>query len=182
MLVNKRIEAIVKLGDFLGQFQPSKIVKKDKVLYNDLFFESFKQQIKRAKEFNGWFTDNNVLNSFYNWSKLLNNNDLTKWLSSYSLNKTGSKNIAVIMAGNIPLVGFHDFLSVLISGNNIIVKQSSNDKHFLPLIAKYLEKVEPEFKDKILFTDKKFQALKEISASFNKFYFPFYIFLIYIFP
>ncbi len=165
MLVNKRIEAIVKLGDFLGQFQPKDIVKKDKVLYNDLFFESFKQQIKRAKEFNGWFTEDNILYSFYNWSKLLNNKDLTKWSSSYSINKPTSKNIAIIMAGNIPLVGFHDFLSVLISGNNIIVKQSSNDKHFLPLIAKYLEKVEPEFKGKILFTDEKLNNFDAVIAT-----------------
>ena len=165
MLVNKRIEAIVKLGDFLGQFQPNGIVKKDKVLYNNLFFESFKQQIKRAKEFNGCFTVNNILYSFYNWSKLLNNRDLTRWSSSYNLNNNILKNVAVIMAGNIPLVGFHDFLSVLISGNNIIVKQSSNDKHFLPLIAKYLEKVEPEFKDKILFTDGKLENFDAVIAT-----------------
>ena len=44
------------------------------------------------------------------------------------------------MAGNIPLVGFHDFLSVLISGHKVLVKQSSNDKHLLPFLAKYLEK------------------------------------------
>jgi len=59
------------------------------------------------------------------------------------------------MAGNIPLVGFHDFLSVLISGNSVLVKLASNDKHFLPLIAKYLEYVEPSFNSKITFTEEK---------------------------
>ncbi len=59
------------------------------------------------------------------------------------------------MAGNIPLVGFHDFLSVLIAGHSVVVKQSSNDKHFLPLITKYLEHVEPSFKGAIAFTEEK---------------------------
>jgi hypothetical protein len=59
------------------------------------------------------------------------------------------------MAGNIPLVGFHDFLSVLISGNKVLIKQSSNDNRFLPLIAKYLEHVEPQFKGLIQFTEER---------------------------
>ena len=50
------------------------------------------------------------------------------------------------MAGNIPLVGFHDFLSVLISGHSVLVKQSSSDKHLLlPFLAKYLEYVDERF-------------------------------------
>ncbi|CDF79157.1 acyl-CoA reductase [Formosa agariphila KMM 3901] len=57
------------------------------------------------------------------------------------------------MAGNIPLVGFHDFISVLMSGHDVVVKQSSNDKHLLPYLAKYLEYVEPEFKSKINFVE-----------------------------
>jgi len=39
------------------------------------------------------------------------------------------------MAGNIPLVGFHDFISVMLSGHNVLVKQSSNDKHLLPYLV-----------------------------------------------
>jgi hypothetical protein len=56
------------------------------------------------------------------------------------------------MAGNIPLVGFHDFISVLISGNKILVKQSSNDQKLLPIIAEYLVQLEPGFASKIEFT------------------------------
>ena len=53
------------------------------------------------------------------------------------------------MAGNIPLVGFHDFLSVLISGHSVLVKQSSSDKHLLPFLAKYLEYVDIDLKGNI---------------------------------
>ena len=165
MKVEKRINAFVKLGEFLSQFQPEKIIKNDTVLWNDLFFEPFLMQIKRGIEFNGWFTEENILYAFNSWSNILNVNNINKWISTYHLNKVKPKNIGIIMAGNIPLVGFHDFLSVLISGNNAIVKQSSSDKHYLPLIAKYLEKIEPEFKGKITFTDEKLSNFDAVIAT-----------------
>jgi hypothetical protein len=56
---------------------------------------------------------------------------LNEWLSAYTIDTTKSKNIALILAGNIPL-GFHDFLSVLISGHSVLIKTSSNDQHLLP--------------------------------------------------
>ncbi len=165
MTVEKRIDAFVKLGEFLGQFKLEQITKDKKVKGNDLFFDPFRMQIKRAYEFNGWFTEENILYSFQNWSNLLNSNELIKWVSSYNLNSISPKKIGVIMAGNIPLVGFHDFLSVLISGHHILIKQSSSDQHFLPLIAKYLEKIEPEFKGKIIFSKEKLGKFDAIIAT-----------------
>ena len=81
------------------------------------------------------------------------------------------------MAGNIPLVGFHDFLSVLISGHSVLVKQSSNDKHLLPFLAKYLEYVEEDFKGKITFTEEKltdFDAVIATGSDNTARYFEFY--------
>ena len=71
----------------------------------------------------------------------------------------------IIMAGNIPLVGFHDFLSVLISGHSVLVKQSSNDKHLLPYLTKYLEHVEPQFKGVIKFTEEKLKNFDAVIAT-----------------
>lgn len=165
MLLEKRIEAFSKLGDFLDQFSRKKIESKKTILYNELFFDPINLQIKRAKEFNGWFTYDNVLFAFENWSNILIKRKLTDWVYSYSLNPSEPKTVAIIMAGNIPLVGFHDFLSVLLSGHKAIVKQSSNDKHFLPLIAKYLEQVEPEFKGMITFTEGKLSGFDAAIAT-----------------
>jgi Acyl-CoA reductase (LuxC) len=165
MTVEKRINAFVKLGEFLGQFKLEQVKKNDKVKGNDLFFDPFRMHIKRAYEFNGWFTEENILYSFQYWSNILINNELNKWISSYNLNNIKPKNVGVIMAGNIPLVGFHDFLSVLISGHRILIKQSSSDQHFLPLIAKYLEKIEPEFKGKIIFAKEKLDNFDAIIAT-----------------
>ncbi len=155
MLLENRINAFVELGNFLRQFSRKKIEQKDTVLHNDLFFEAIKLQINKAKETNGWFTNDNVLYVFESLSKFLNNSDLTNWTSFYTLNNNNPKTIAIIMAGNIPLVGFHDFLSVLLSGHKVLVKQSSNDKQFLPFIAAYLEHIEPQFKGLIHFAEEK---------------------------
>ena len=177
MKLEKRIEAFTKLGTFLSQFQVDGVVRNDAVELNEMFFEPFNMQLNRASEFNGWFTKDNVLTAFSKWSNILNKNDLDKWVSSYKLENIKTKKIGVIMAGNIPLVGFHDFLVVLISGHDIIVKQSSSDSYFLPLIAKYLEYVEGGFKGKIVFTEDKlgdFDAVIATGSNNTARYFNFY--------
>ncbi|EDP70672.1 hypothetical protein FBALC1_07933 [Flavobacteriales bacterium ALC-1] len=165
MDLQQRINAFVKLGEFLSQFKQDGIVKNDSIEANDLFFDGFKHQMKLAKEYNGWFTQKNILFSIESWSNALTNNNINKWTKKHNFNIKKSKTIAIIMAGNIPLVGFHDFLSVLISGHNVLVKQSSNDKHLLPFLAKYLEIVEPEFKGKIKFTEEKLENFDEVIAT-----------------
>lgn len=165
MDLQQRINAFAKLGQFLSQFKNDNIIKDESVIANDLFFDGFKHQIKLAKEHNGWFTQNNIFFSLESWSNSLTNNNLNQWTSKYNFNIKNPKTIAIIMAGNIPLVGFHDFLCVLISGHNVLVKQSSNDKHLLPFLAKYLEIVEPEFKGKISFTEEKLENFDAVIAT-----------------
>ena len=97
-------KAFAELGHFLSQFTTKGIEKKENVLHNDLFFDGFKQQIKLAKEHNGWFTENNILFALEGWSNLLTENNLNQWLSSYNLDEVEPKKVAIIMAGNIPLV------------------------------------------------------------------------------
>lgn len=159
------IKAFVELGKFLSQFSLKGIQKKENILHNDLFFEGFKHQIKLAEEHNGWFTQENILFAIYGWSNLLTESNLNQWLDNYNFNSIESKKVAIIMAGNIPLVGFHDFISVLVSGHEVLVKQSSNDKHLLPFLAKYLEYVDSELKGKIEFTEDKLTDFDAVIAT-----------------
>ncbi|WP_303319015.1 acyl-CoA reductase [Flavivirga abyssicola] len=165
MNLQQRINAFVKLGDFLSQFSNEVIGKNDNVEHNDTFFEGFKHQLKLAEENNGWFTQENIRFSIKNWAEALTTKNLNKWLESYQINITKPKQVAIIMAGNIPLVGFHDFLSVLISGHHVLIKQSSNDKHILPYLAKYLEFVQPEFKGIMTFTEDKIEGFDAVIAT-----------------
>ena len=163
--IENRIEAFIKLGNFLSQFSKDKIEKKENILHNDLFFEGFKHQIKLAQEHNSWFTKDAILESLHNWSTSLNYNNLKEYTSSFNSINSAPKKIAIIMAGNIPLVGFHDFLSVLISGHAVLVKQSSSDKHLLPFLAKYLEHIEDSFKETITFTEGKLSNFDAVIAT-----------------
>ena len=163
--IQKRIDSFVKLGEFLSQFSPKKILKKDTVLNNDLFFDGFKHQLKIAQENNSWFTKENILFTCENWANALTEENITKWVSNENLERINPKLVAIIMAGNIPLVGFHDFLSVLISGHSVLVKQSSNDKHLLPYLAKYLEITNINFKGKITFTEEKLENFDAVIAT-----------------
>ncbi|WP_066217990.1 acyl-CoA reductase [Formosa haliotis] len=177
MNLQQRINAFVKLGDFLSQFSTEEFQKNETVLFNDLFFNGFKHQLKLAQEHNGWFNQDNLVFALKGWSKLLQEQPLTAWLTPYNLHTESPKTVAIIMAGNIPLVGFHDFLSVLITGHSVLVKQSSNDKHLLPFLAKYLEHVEPEFKGRITFTEEKlrdFDAVIATGSNNTARYFEFY--------
>lgn len=165
MQLQERINAFVKLGDFLRQFSNEVIQKSDNVEHNDFFFEGVKHQLKLAKEHNGWFTEENIKFALKSWSDALNFSNLNTWLEPYAINNISPKEVAIIMAGNIPLVGFHDFLSVLISGHSVLVKQSSNDKHLLPYLTKYLEHVEPQFKGVIKFTEEKLKNFDAVIAT-----------------
>ena len=163
--IQKRITAFAKLGDFLSQFSIDNIIKRDHVEHNEIFFDGFLHQIKIAQENNSWFTKDNILFTLNSWSKTLTKNDLTEFTGSISLSNNSTKKVAIVMAGNIPLVGFHDFLSVLISGHSVLVKQSSNDKHLMPFLAKYLEYIEEGFKGKITFTEEKLSDFDAVIAT-----------------
>lgn len=163
--IQNRITAFAKLGAFLGQFSVDNIKKIDNIEHNEIFFEGFLHQIKIAQENNSWFTKDNILFTLESWSTLLTTNNLIDFTKSIYLGVKSPKKVAIIMAGNIPLVGFHDFLSVLICGHSVVVKQSSSDKHLLPFLAKYLEYVEADFIGKITFTEEKLSDFDAVIAT-----------------
>ena len=163
--IESRVQTFVELGSFLSQFTVDGIQMKDGIMNNELFFDGFKHQIKLAEENNTWFTKENILFALHNWSCALTKENIEQWIKDEDLNSVKPKKVAVIMAGNIPLVGFHDFLSVLISGHFVLVKQSSNDKHLLPFLAKYLEYANEEFKGKISFTENKLEGYDAVIAT-----------------
>lgn len=160
MTIRQRKEKFISLGRFLAQFGPEGNKKEEDIPNNDPFFERLEQQINAAVHHNGWFTRENIVFALQQWSQALTAENLDKWLAPYNLRENHPKAVGIIMAGNIPMVGFHDFLSVLISGNKVKVKQSSNDKLLLPVLADYLIALAPKWKDYIHFIPGKDQGGK----------------------
>ena len=163
--IQNRINTFSELGNFLNQFSRKGIKKEENILNNEIFFDGFNHQMKLAQENNTWFTKENILFSLESWAEALQKENLDKWISEETLQESSNKKVAIIMAGNIPLVGFHDFISVLISGHSVLVKQSSNDKHLLPFLAKYLEYNDESFKGKISFTEEKLEGYDAVIAT-----------------
>ncbi|MEO8235585.1 MAG: acyl-CoA reductase [Flavobacterium sp.] len=165
MSQNDKKIAFIELGEFLRQFSATNSVKSKNVLHNDLFFDDFISLINLSQSHNGWYTNENVHFSINSWAEALTQENLDKWLSNYNFTKFNPKTIALILAGNIPLVGFHDFLSVLISGHKVLIKTSSNDQHLLPFLAKYLIVVEPELNNYITFVEGKLENFDAVIAT-----------------
>jgi hypothetical protein len=129
MNINERTELISDIGEFLKNYLDEKYDNKK----DDNLIE-FEKVIKKTQSNNPWFTDENIKINLTYWSKKLIKTNLNQWLSKYNLKDTSRKNIAIIMAGNIPLVGFHDFICVFLAGHNSIIKLSSNDKYLIPFL------------------------------------------------
>lgn len=169
MTLETKKSVFVELGKFLNQFSETDNTQNQSVLGNDLFFDDFIKLIHLSQSHNGWYTPEQVYFAIKSWADALTEENIDKWLSEYSSdldqNDKTQKNVALILAGNIPLVGFHDFLSVLITGNSALIKTSSNDQHLLPFLAKYLIFIDESLKDKITFVEGKLENFDTVIAT-----------------
>ncbi|WP_375324392.1 acyl-CoA reductase [Flagellimonas sp. GZD32] len=152
--------AFVKLGNYLTEFC-------ENYYSNDGNpDDGLLQAIYSAEQHNGWFTRENIMFSLQQWGDALTEENLTEWLSKYDIQPLEApKTIGIVMAGNIPLVGFHDFICVLLSGNKVLAKLSSNDKILLPFLTKVLIDQEPSLKDYIAFVEGKMEDFDAVIAT-----------------
>src|SRR5699024_2130703 len=112
MNLNNRKQAFVNLGKFLQKYTAENPgFTSEEEIQADLL----DQAISTAIIHNKWFTKEDIFYNLKHWSKSLTSEKLNSWLASYNFKEENPKTVAIIMAGNVPLVGFHDFLSVLIS-------------------------------------------------------------------
>lgn len=165
MLQIEKKNCFIALGKFLSQFSLDNSAKNPSVVNNDLFYEEFLNLIDLSQSHNGWFTPNQVHFAIQSWAEALTEENLNLWLSKYDFSSVQPKTVALILAGNIPLVGFHDFLSVVISGHKVLVKTSSNDQKLLPFLAKYLISIHPEVENYITFTEGKMEGFDAVIAT-----------------
>lgn len=117
-------------------------------LIKNLDLEEKENLFRRANNQNSWFTELSMESALSGLSVLLEKVTLEQWLSNYSIPEWGSpKKVGILMAGNIPGVGFHDLMCVLLSGNIAVVKLSSSDSYFSKWLIDRLIEVEPKFEN-----------------------------------
>ena len=156
-LLTQRIEAFSDLAKELENYF---LYKEKAPLYKKI-----ELILEEAERKNAWFDRENCLMTLHHWAGLLKKENLSQWLSSYSIENIPQKRIALILAGNIPLVGFHDLLCTLLIGHIAIVKLSSNDKVLLPFLISELKNLTPIFEDKIIFTEEKLTDFDAVIAT-----------------
>lgn len=166
MTTKERIRAMAALGRFLQQFAEEGIRESGSEL-NDLYYTELQQLIEGVNIYNPWYTPENVRSAIAAIAANLEEKKLEAWLAPYreQLDRKKALRIAVIMAGNIPMAGFHDMLCVLMSGNRFVGKLSSDDKLLLPFISKALIAIEPAFADFIEFTEDKLKSPDAVIAT-----------------
>ncbi len=109
---------------------------------------------RQANDRNAWFTPEQCNHAWEGIVHLLSESKLAQWTLGYALEPAAVKKVGVVMAGNIPMVGFHDFLSVLMSGHHLIAKTSSQDDVLIPFLAKNLIDIEPAFQRFVSFEER----------------------------
>ncbi len=120
-----------------------------------------------ASHHNPWHTHGNILFALGRVVRNLEQPRLEQWLAPYptldGLHKP--KTVAVVMSGEVPLSGWSDFLSVIASGNRILIKLSDGDDVLIPHLAKMLVRIAPEFEDYVTFAEGRMHRFDAIIAT-----------------
>jgi len=139
MELQQRLDLLVRLGEYM--------------LSED---SNWKNAKKRASCENGWFIPSFIELASYNIAnQFLNRDKLTGWVKEYSINERNEKplTVGIVMAGNIPMVGFHDFLCGFVSGHRLKIKMSSKDNVLLSHLIEILRKWNPDSGEVLFLSD-----------------------------
>ena len=140
--------------------------------------EVMQKAINIAKSSNAWFVDDFVRTAIQAiYTQMLTEDALATWLSAYQIPDAGvEKTIGIITAGNIPLVGFHDFLCAYVCGCKIKLKLSSKDDQLLPYVIELLGQIDSTLKQEVQIIERleNFDAVIATGSNNSHRYFEYY--------
>src|SRR5215831_2184911 len=139
MILGDRIECLAKLKTYMLSDEPTWQQTKHKAFYE-----------------NGWFIPEFIDLAVRNIAeKFLNKESLEAWAHHYHIPSVvrNIKNVGIVMAGNIPLVGFHDLLCVLISGHKALIKPASKDEVLIKHLVEVMAMANPEIDHLVKFSE-----------------------------
>lgn len=169
MNIEKQISGLCKLSTYIKEFiekNPANFSEDD---------ERFSSILRKSENENSWFTIENQKISLNQWADLLTEKNIKNWLADYQI-ATAPKKVGLILAGNIPLVGFHDVISVILSQHIPVIKLSSKDKTMLPfLLSKWNEfsegNIQYEFAERLKDFDAVIATGSNNTARYLEYYF-----------
>ncbi len=158
MNLKQRISAFVQLGLFINRHVSNKQFISEIKLH-----EGLDKIIEVSHLHNNWFTPVNIKEAIINLSIFFDERSLVLFISEYK--EKEPKTIALICAGNIPLVCFHDLLCILLTGNRVLIKLSSDDDILVPFFLKLLTHYDPDYESKIEFASGRLSNFDAIIAT-----------------
>ncbi len=158
MTLKERIEGFAQVGDFIERHYSNNHAEHEKQLH-----EGLNALIHAAYVHNNWFIEPYTNLAIQNIGSWLNRPELTTFAKDTDVKN--SKTVAVICAGNIPLVGFHDVMCVLLSGHRLLVKLSADDQVLMPFFMKLLVHYAPEMESQIQFASGKLAGFDAVIAT-----------------
>jgi hypothetical protein len=169
--LSERIDAFVGLGEYLSaglQDESRGLVRPEGP--PEAFFRSgtLRELAAEAGAVNPWFTPSSIYQALTDTCRMLERDHLQEWTTMHgeaALEGHLARRIGTIMAGNIPLAGFHDFLSILISGHHFAGKPSGKDDRLLPFLAGRLVALQPAFGGRISFAEERLGPVDAIIAT-----------------
>jgi hypothetical protein len=138
MNLQERIELLVRLGAYMSSTEPAWMAAQ-----------------QRASQVNGWFVPEFITMATQQLvTNILQKPTLEAFAAKYPIQQTAqnSRTVGIVMAGNIPLVGFHDFLCVFLAGHKSLVKLSEKDQVLMEHLASVMQEWEPEMKEYLSFS------------------------------
>ncbi|WP_345988908.1 acyl-CoA reductase [Chryseobacterium sp. Chry.R1] len=129
MNIENQVLGLIKLSGYIRAY-----LAKSTEEFNESDSE-FELLLRKSEIENPWFTIDNQKFAFRQWAELLTETNIKDWLKDYSASET-SKRVGLILAGNIPLVGWHDVISVVLSNHIPVIKLSSKDQYIIPFLLK----------------------------------------------
>lgn len=159
MTLENRKQAFLKLGLFINRHYSNTWDAKEERFHKDL-----QELTNIAYSYNGWFTPQSIEMALKGISILLDEHSLTEFC--HKINEPQSKKtVAVIMAGNIPAVGFHDMMCVLLSGHTILIKISSDDPALITFLAGMIIYYEQNYATHINFSEARLANFDAVIAT-----------------
>ncbi|HOW24954.1 MAG TPA: acyl-CoA reductase [Bacteroidales bacterium] len=180
MTTIERANAFIRLGSFLDAYLQRMRTGPGELPGADPDDALLTSAIRSTLNSNPWFILPNVVLSLQSIACSLDEEEVVSFVQIYINDVKEAKDpasVCVIMAGNIPLVGFHDFFCVLLSGNRFIGKLSQDDRHLLPALARLLIRWFPDLERLIIFSEDvrtSFDAVIATGSNNSSRYFEYY--------
>jgi hypothetical protein len=166
MTPEQRISAFVQLGKALRDLSSGGEWSGFSSGMTQKEFDAWSETIIYSTQKNGWFTTETIGQSMKAWSDLLNEEGLVEWIKTYEISPFFTeKKVAIIGAGTIPLVVFHDILSTLLAGHKALVKLSSDDEVLIPALFSMLSGWDQTWANRIEFVQGKLEGFDAVIAT-----------------